>query len=305
MPADTRHEVRLRARGPFSLAASARFLEGFAPAGYEGAGDGRLRLAFPVEGQWRTAGVSVAQRDREVVARVVGDADAEAVRAQLARILSLDVDGSGFPAVGERDPVIGDLQRRYPGLRPVTFLSAYEAAAWAVLSRRVRSVQAAAVQQRIAERWGLTLDVDGVPVAAFPAPDRLRTIERVRGLTDRKVAELRGIADAALGGRLDSAPLRGLPRERALGELRELPGIGPFSAELVLLRGAGDPDHLPANERRLHRAMARRYGLRDPAPAALAAVADAWRPYRTWAALLLRVWLEEETREIAGPRNGA
>ena len=43
-------------RGPFSLAASIKFLEGFTPAGHSGAADGVLQLAFPVDGSWRTAG---------------------------------------------------------------------------------------------------------------------------------------------------------------------------------------------------------------------------------------------------------
>src|SRR6266568_3187950 len=49
-------------RGPFSLAASIRFLEGFTPASYSaGAAAGVLELAFPVEGSWRTVGVRVRQ----------------------------------------------------------------------------------------------------------------------------------------------------------------------------------------------------------------------------------------------------
>ena len=48
-------------RGPFSLAASIRFLEGFTPASYSNASDGVLELAFPAEGSWRTVGVRVSQ----------------------------------------------------------------------------------------------------------------------------------------------------------------------------------------------------------------------------------------------------
>ena len=58
------------------------------------------------------------------------------MRSQVERILSLDVDGSGFLAVGKRDPVVGELQRRYPGLRPVGFWSPYEAAAWTIIRPR-------------------------------------------------------------------------------------------------------------------------------------------------------------------------
>src|SRR3954449_8491183 len=54
--------LRLPVRGPFSLAASTRFLEGFAPARYRGSPDGGpLRLTFPVEGSGGTVGVAVRQ----------------------------------------------------------------------------------------------------------------------------------------------------------------------------------------------------------------------------------------------------
>ncbi|MGI8873371.1 MAG: DNA-3-methyladenine glycosylase family protein [Egibacteraceae bacterium] len=281
--------------GPFSLAASSRFLEGFAPAGYRGGDPDHLHLAFPVEGDWPTVGACVRERDGAVVATVHGDADPGAVRAQVARILSLDVDGAGFAAVGRRDPVIGRLQRRWPGLRPVCFWSAYEAAAWALLSHRVRITQAAAAKQRIAERLGLGVDIHGDTVTAFPAPRRLRGLTEA-DVPGRKLGYLLQLADAALDGQLDSATLRSLPRDEALSLLRRLPGIGAFSAELVLLRGAGDPDHFPTRERRLRQAMARLYDLRDPTAAQLTQIADSWRPYRTWASVLLRVWLEDEAQ---------
>ena len=82
--------------------------------------------------------------------------------------------------------------------------------------------------------------------------------------------------------------------------MQTLAGIGPFSAELILLCGAGDPDAFPTQEKRLHRAMAAVYHPGgDPDLDDLQRVSDSWRPYRTWVALLLRTWLEDETREIA------
>jgi DNA-3-methyladenine glycosylase II len=69
-----------------------------------------------------------------------------AIRDQVARILSLDVDGSGFAAVGRADPVVAGLQRRYPRLWPVSFWSPYEAAAWAIIGQRIRNRQAATVK---------------------------------------------------------------------------------------------------------------------------------------------------------------
>jgi DNA-3-methyladenine glycosylase II len=296
-------------RGPFSLAASIRFLEGFTPAAYRGAAAEALELAFPVEGSWRTAGVRVRQDGAGVTAEVVSpdarDPDlVAAVRRQVERILSLDVDGSDFPAVGQRDPVVADLQRRYPGLRPVGFWSPYEAAAWTIVGHRIRITQAAAIKARIAEQLGEPVRFGDHVVHAFPSPQRLAGIGAFPGLAGRKPEWLRSAARAALDGELDTARLRGLPREEALAELKKLPGIGDFSAGLILLRGAGDPDALAIAEPRLARAVGLAYGLAAPAtPEQLREISEGWRPYRTWVTLLLRTQLEDQTGEIAGRRR--
>jgi DNA-3-methyladenine glycosylase II len=299
----------LAARGPFSLAVGIRFLEGFAPAAFTAAAGQPLEMAFPVEGTWQTVGVRVSEHpggaDYEVVSPPApGRELLTAVRAQLARILSLDVDGSGFPAVGERDPVIAGLQRRYPGLRPVGFWSPYEAAAWAIIGQRIRIRQAAVIKASMARQLGEPVSFGGRTVHAFPAPQHLAALGGFRGLSGRKPEWLRSIAAAALDGRLDAARLRALPAEQALAQLKQLPGIGDFSAELILLRGAAVPDEIPSNEPRLARAVALAYDLPQPPSAQeLERISGNWRPYRTWATLLLRTFLEDQTGEIAGKQS--
>ncbi len=291
--------------GPYALASSVRFLEGFAPAAYEGIGQDGLRFAFVADGLADAEAVARVRvrQDQEsgtVVGDVFGTADPEIVRRQVARILSLDVDGRGFPGVGSRDPVVAALRRRYPGLRPVCFYSPYEAAAWAIIGNRVRIAQAAKVKARMAAELGPKVDMGDGLEHAFPGPSRLAELERFPGLSETKIERLKHLARAAGEGGLEADVLRSLPIEDAISRLCGLPGIGPFSAELVLLRGAGEPDHLPTNEPRLARAVARAYGL-EKAPDAeeLRAMAEKWRPYRTWVALHLRAMLEEETGEIS------
>jgi DNA-3-methyladenine glycosylase II len=302
-------EFTLTARGPFSLAAGTRFLEGFTPAGYTGRADEPLELAFPVEGDGRTAGVRVREHPHGVTVEIVSPAApapglAAAIRSQVTRILSLDVDGSGFPAVGDRDPVVAGLQRRYPGLRPIGFWSPYEAAVWAVIGHRIRIRQAAAIKSRMARELGEPVSFGERVVHAFPSPRRLAELDGFAGLSGRKPEWLRSIGRAALDGRLDATHLRALPREEALAELTRLPGIGNFSAELILLRGAGDPDRIPLYERRLPRAVALAYGLPEPPGAEeLQRLSQRWKPYRTWVTLLLRAQLEDETGEISGARR--
>jgi DNA-3-methyladenine glycosylase II len=248
--------------GDFSLQAAARFWGGFTPASHAGLDtQGHLHMAFPVEGSWSTAGVCVRAQDGRLVGRVYGPAETDPVQRQTARILSLDVDGRGFAEVGRRDPVAAELQQRYPGLRPVCFYSAYEAATWAVISQRIQMRQAASLKARLAEAFGELVSIHGQPMRAFPAPRVLARLHDFVGLFGNKVAHLRTIANAALAGDLNADHLRSLPDADALAALQALPGIGPFSAQLILLRGAGQPDFLTFVEPRFRTAVTRAYGL--------------------------------------------
>ena len=302
----------MRPRGPFSLAASIQFLEGFTPAAYNGAGpDAVLELAFPMEGSWQTVGVRVRHEAGDVTAEIVSPPAAQPdlvreLRPQVERILSLDVDGSGFPEVGEHDPVAGELQQRYPGLRPVGFWSPYEAAAWTIIGHRIRITQAAGIKSRMAERLGEPVSFGGRVVHAFPSPMRLAELDAFPGLAGRKPEWLRSLAQAALDGQLDTARLRAMPHEDAMADLKKLPGIGDFSAGLILLRGASDPDAVPHSEPRLARAVALAYELPEPAsPEQLREISENWKPYRTWVTLLLRAQLEYSTGEITGRQGHA
>jgi DNA-3-methyladenine glycosylase II len=211
------------------------------------------------------------------------------VRSQVARVLSLDHDGDEFSAVGRRDPVIGRLQAVAPGLRPPLFHSPYEAAAWCVLSARRHAVQAARVRTRLNEAHGATFEVAGRSLAAFPTPERLLDVPAFAGVDAIRLRRLHGVATAALEGRLDASRLCASGEEEAMAEMRRLDGIGPFYAALIVARASGLADVLPSDEPKLNALVASLYGLAaPPGPAELAAVAEPWRPLRTWAAVLIR-----------------
>ncbi len=282
----------LHARGPYSLAASTRFLEGFAPAALAPAASEHTHWAFAADDGESAAAICLRPRDGGVSVEVFGSAD-PAVEGQVARILSLDVDGAGFATVGRSDTVVGGLQERFPGLRPVLFFTPFEAAAWAVISHRMRIRQAAAIKARLTAELGTAIAIHGERRFAFPSPQQILAARDLPGLPERKAANLRAIAEAAVEGALDAARLRALPPEEALAELRALPGIGDFFAQLILVRGVGSPDFLPTAEPRLMRAVGLAYGIEAPTPETLTEIAEAWRPFRSWVAFLLRVALED------------
>lgn len=201
------------------------------------------------------------------------------VRRDVERILCLDVDARDFAGLGRHDPVVGELQKRFAGLRPVLFYTPYEAAAWCIIGQRIQMTQAATIKQRLADDYG--------DHGAFPSPARLGELAPPqRGLTDKKIDQLHHLAAAALDGALDRDRLRDQTYGDAERQLQQLPGIGPFSAELIRIRGMGAPDALPQHETRLQAAIRAAYQL--PPDADIDAVADRWRPYRSWVALLLR-----------------
>ena len=290
-------EIKLQFTGVFSLinsvrlAAAASFAEGFRSLPEEDGGQ-VFDLAFLLEGSWSSVGVRLYAREEDVFFRMLDNpagASAANVKAKLEQILSLDVDGFGFEQIARLDPVIADLAMQLPGIRPVLIPSPYEAAARAIIGHRLFVRQAAALCSRIAFEHGVSLKkADGV-AHIFPAPGRLAELTPVQGLADRKVNQLRALGSFAIAGGLDSALLRTMRREAALTYLQRLPGIGPFSAELILLRGIGDPDAFPMEEKRFQRAMSKAYQLGDdPSPETLQKIASQWQPYRSWVGLLLR-----------------
>jgi DNA-3-methyladenine glycosylase II len=182
-------DFTLEPRGPFTLASAARFIAGW-PPGQGHADDDEIRLDFLVDDWSGPAHVVLREADGVVHGTVDADHEERAI-AQAARIVSLDHDGSGYPEVGERDPIVGELQRASGYLRPVLFHSPYEAAAWSVISARTQHAQATKLRDALSEQ------------GIFRAPEQLLQLRELQGLPANKVPRLHGIAQAALEGKLD------------------------------------------------------------------------------------------------------
>lgn len=292
-----RHDVNIHVLGPWSLSTSRTFWEGFTPAALPAdsndaadtgsAADGRSKLTtvFRVEADWTAARAEVSEQDGDAHIIVTGKGNLDAAAAQVARFLSLDIDARAWPDVAARDPVIADAQTRLPGLRPCGFHSPYEAAAWAVLSQRIRIVQASRLRQDLIARHG--------EEGAFPAPQVLRSLDL--HLPGRKGEYLHAVAEAALEGRLTATILRSMSVDDALRDVQHVKGLGPFAAELVVIRGANAPDALTHHDGRLDAEITERYGT----DITLTDISEAWRPFRSWAVVHLRALREQRTQEIS------
>lgn len=277
--------------GDYSLRESAGFIDAWHEAPSEGGGsEGHLHLAFLTDRDWTPAGVCLTQDAAGTVRGTVhGEAAAGRVRDQVARILSLDVDGRGWPDVGRRDAAVARLQAMYPGFRPVNWSNAYEAAAWCLISSRISMRQGQGIKERMSRELGDSIDIHGQRLFCFPGPRTLVQLTGFKGLFGRKVEYLNALGESALAGDLDTEALRALSREDALKRLTALRGIGEFGSQLVRLRALSAVDEMPSEEPHLMEAVRDSYGLaRRPDPAQLSEIAEGWRPYRMWVAVCLR-----------------
>ncbi len=303
MPAIRRHSAQLPVSGEFSLRAASAFAFGPTAGSAPPARD-RLRLAFPVDGGRGYAGAVLRQDDEpngpvNVDLTLRDGAEAKVALAQVARIVSLDHDGTGFLEIGRSDPVLGALQRAHPGQRPVLFGSPYEAAAWAIISSRRPAAQGRRVHEELSIQFGDTFELEGETLHAFPQPEHLLALgDRFAGLNLEKLTRLRGVAGAAFDGDLDARMLHALGPERAFDELQRLNGIGPFYAGLIVVRATGFADALlPMPEPKVLAHAAHYYGRSEPPTREwLAELADRWRPFRTWATVLIRLAGDRGTR---------
>lgn len=256
--------------------------------------DGVMRLAFCVDGTYEDqVGVEVRQRgstlELTVHDRPGQSADLDAVARQVARVVSVDHDGESWRRVCERDPVLGRLVEVAPGFRPALFYSPYEAAVWSIISARRARPQGITLRNRLAATCGATFDLAGVATAALPTPSTVLALESVPGLPQDRIPRLHAIAEATMRGRLDVERLQAMSPEEARADVQQLPGIGPFYSALVVVRGLGLADVLAPEESRSRQALQELYGLdHEPSDDEVAAIAENWRPFRTWATVMLR-----------------
>jgi AraC family transcriptional regulator of adaptative response / DNA-3-methyladenine glycosylase II len=213
------------------------------------------------------------------------------VVARCRRLLDLDADpGAIASALGET--ALGPLVEARPGLRVPGAWDGFETAVRAVVGQQISVAGARTILGRIAARAGRP----AVPGAegGFPgadAPEVCRLFPTAGelleadldglGLTGRRIATLRALAERVADGEID---LDGAQEPgEAVSALLRVPGIGPWTAGYVALRALRDPDAWPEGDLGLRRAMAC-LGIPDDH-------VERWRPWRAYAALHL--WSSE------------
>lgn len=210
---------------------------------------------------------------------VTGDvADrADQVIPRVRAIFDLDADLGAVRLAFGRDPLLGPLVKKNPGLRVPGAWSPFELLVRTIVGQQVTVKAATTIMGRIASRFGTPIEIAGLeePVYNFPTPATLaRSDWSGIGMPGKRVAAIQAIARAIDEGSI-TFPAFGDDTSAFRAALLQLPGIGPWTVEYFAIRALRDPDAWPASDLVLKRAVER------------GGTPERWHPWRGYAAMHL------------------
>ncbi|MET0592825.1 MAG: AlkA N-terminal domain-containing protein, partial [Polyangiaceae bacterium] len=296
-PARNRALCELPYRSPYDWEQMVEFLRMRVVPGVE-AIDGETYVRTAREGDAKGwIRVSPARGDAlllEVSPDLVGARDAMARRVR--RLFDLDADPAAIAATLGRDRRLARLIARRPGLRVPRGFDPAEIATRAILGQQVTVAAARTLAGRLARTLG---DPIATPIAGldrlWPSPAQIAetTAATLIGipLTRARAHALSSVMTAIVekklvlhGKEVDVAPANGTlhaTMEQAIAGMIELPGIGPWTANYIAMRGLAWSDAFPEGD------LILRQALGDATPRACRALAERWRPFRAYATVHL------------------
>ncbi|MFC1415879.1 DNA-3-methyladenine glycosylase family protein [Streptacidiphilus cavernicola] len=259
--------LRLPARQPFDFGASLAFIGSFpAMTGQQGTSGAALTLALRENSTTLAARLTAAAGGAGLDCELTADAPIDGTTAssaadRLGFHLGLDDDLSALYAAARHDPAFHRVTEQLHGYHQVKFPSPFELLCWAILCQRVPMPVARAMKQSLVEAVGNRSELDGRVLWAFPDAEQLAALDEDE-LTDlignrRKAGFLHGSILRWL--ELDEGFLRTGDYDAVHERVLELPGIGPWSASFLLIRGLGRMERI-GYDREMARAVSRAYG---------------------------------------------
>jgi DNA-3-methyladenine glycosylase II len=182
------------------------------------------------------------------------------------------------------DPILARLIDARPDFHPRAWmdelppLDAFGTLVFQVTGQQLSVSATRTILSRLQERFGGRLPSPAELLAADPQ------VLRASGLSARKGATLRALAERFIDGRLSDETLSRLTDDEVEATLTEVPGIGPWTAHGFLIVALDRPDVLLSGDLALRRAVERAYGFDHlPTQGEMVQLAEHWRPYRSLA----------------------
>jgi len=282
--------VQLPYRRPFDWDRLLAFFAARATPGVETVSDGHYLRTISVENERGILDVHDAGDHLSLSLHGIGTESLFAIVQRTRSLFDLDAATDDIDRVLSCDPVLKRLLKKHAGVRVPGSWNGFELTVRAILGQQISVSAATTLAGRIANRYGeaITVSVDGlqqVPDRLFPEPTKLlRARLETLGIIGSRARTIRSLARSVVDGtvRFDAAQ----EPEAFCESLKAIKGIGDWTAEYVAMRSLKNPDAFPASDLGLLRAFDRN-GRERMKPVELAARAQAWRPWRAYAALLL------------------
>lgn len=298
--------LKLRYKPPYDWDGLIAFLKLRAIPGVELVTDDRYARTIELDGEMGTLAVTPVGKDQLAVqVRFPRPSALPSILARVRRVFDLAADPTVINEHLSADPDLAPRVAARPGLRVPGAWDGFELAIRAILGQQITVHAAVLLAGRLAARYGEPLPEawaqEGLTVA-FPSPQRLAAADLsglpMPGARSRSLGSMAAaaVADPALFG-----PRQDL--DTAIKALKALPGIGEWTAQYIAMRQLREPDAFPAADIGLMRAL-ESDGVR-PTPAELLARAEAWRPWRAYAALHLWAGDAQVIKEKADARKAA
>jgi DNA-3-methyladenine glycosylase II len=190
-------------------------------------------------------------------------AEAKSLRNLLRTMFASSFDFHSFRKVAKRDRLMNTVSKEVAGLRPIAPPSIFEALVIAITEQQISLDAAIAIRSRLIEKYGEVVRFDGRRFYAFPTAMSLTTAKlkqmRAVGLSRSKALYISELARRVEDGELDLEGLRNRDDETVVAELTKIRGVGPWTAEYVLIRGMGRANSLPADDLGIQHAVSQAY----------------------------------------------
>ena len=284
--------LRLAYRPPLDWTALLDFLRPRATPGVEAVDDGAYRRTIELGDATGTIEVREGGDGSHLLVRVdLADHDGLIhVVERVRRLFGLDDDPHEVARRLRASPVLRPLVRRSPGLRVPGAWEPFELAVRAVLGQQITVRGATTLAGGLVRGFGTPLRAAGPLTHLFPRAEVLAQADvAVIGIPRARARTISALAAAVASRALVLDAARGL--DDAIARLRAVPGIGAWTAEYVAMRTLGEADAFPAGDLGLRCALGN--GAGPVSVDALARAAEAWRPWRAYAAMHLWRSLEE------------
>jgi DNA-3-methyladenine glycosylase II len=223
-------------------------------------------------------------------ARVSSGMDRKELLELARRVVFADLDLRPFYRCVGMDQVLGPIAAALHGLKPLRPPTVFEAAIIAITEQQLSLTAAYRIRARLVQRLGEPVE----DLWVFPSPARFAAASQVElaacGLSRQKIAYAKALAQRTDAGGLDLENLAAHPDDEIRARLREIAGLGPWSAEYLLLRGFGRPSGLPSTDVSLQKVVGHYLcGGRTLSARMLEAALFPFRPFAGLAAFYLSV----------------